>query len=147
MAKKRVHKEVKLKTETLIKVRFSEVDSMQVVWHGEYVKYFEDGREEFGRKYKGLGYKDFIDGVYLVPIVDLTVQFKRSLKYNDTAIVETKYIETEAAKICFEYVIRREEDGEIVATGTSTQVFLDVDGNLLLNAPEFYLNWKKRWLL
>ena len=36
-------------------VRFSEVDSMQVVWHGEYVRYFEDGREAFGRKYPGIG--------------------------------------------------------------------------------------------
>ena len=32
-------------------IRFSEVDSMGVVWHGNYAKYFEDAREEFGRKY------------------------------------------------------------------------------------------------
>ena len=40
---------------TTIKVRFSEIDSMQIVWHGEYVRYFEDGRESFGKHY-GLGY-------------------------------------------------------------------------------------------
>lgn len=34
---------------TTIKVRFSEIDSMQIVWHGEYVRYFEDGREAFGK--------------------------------------------------------------------------------------------------
>ena len=32
-----------------ITVRFSEVDAMQVVWHGEYIRYFEDGRESFGK--------------------------------------------------------------------------------------------------
>ena len=42
---------------TTIKVRFSEIDSMQIVWHGEYVRYFEDGRESFGKHY-GLGYMD-----------------------------------------------------------------------------------------
>lgn len=40
---------------TTIKVRFSEIDSMQIVWHGEYVRYFEDGREAFGKRY-GLDY-------------------------------------------------------------------------------------------
>ena len=40
-------------------IRFSEVDSMNVVWHGSYPLYFEDAREEFGRKY-GLGYMTFL---------------------------------------------------------------------------------------
>ena len=43
---------------TPLRVRFSEVDSMRVVWHGEYVRYFEDGREAFGEQYPGLGYLD-----------------------------------------------------------------------------------------
>ena len=41
-------------------IRFSEVDSMNVVWHGSYPLYFEDAREEFGRKY-GLGYMTFLN--------------------------------------------------------------------------------------
>lgn len=56
-------------------VRFSEVDSMQVVWHGEYVRYFEDGREAFGREYPGLGYLDFYANGYTAPIVDLQLQY------------------------------------------------------------------------
>ena len=38
-----------------INIRFHEVDSLRIVWHGHYLKYFEDGREAFGRKY-GIGY-------------------------------------------------------------------------------------------
>ena len=53
------------------KVSFYEMDPMQVVWHGEYVRYLEDGREAFGRRYPGIGYLDFynscgIHGVYTV---------------------------------------------------------------------------------
>ena len=55
---------------TTIKVRFSEIDSMQIVWHGEYVRYFEDGRESFGKHY-GLGYMDIYSEGYMVPIVEL----------------------------------------------------------------------------
>ena len=47
-----------LESESTFKVRFSEVDSMKIVWHGNYVHYFEDGREAFGKKYEGLSYLD-----------------------------------------------------------------------------------------
>ena len=138
--------EAALTSYTTIKVRFSEVDSMQIVWHGEYVKYFEDGREAFGREYVGLGYMDFYQSGYLTPIVDLQVGYKKSLKCNERAVVETRYIASEAAKIIFEYIIRRESDNEIVATGRTVQVFTDRIGELMLTSPEFYLKWKKRWI-
>ena len=50
--------EASLVNKTSLRVRFSEVDSMQIVWHGEYVRYFEDGREACGRECAGLGYMD-----------------------------------------------------------------------------------------
>lgn len=119
---------------------------MQVVWHGEYVRYFEDGREAFGRRFAGLGYADLAASGYLAPVVDAALQFKSPLRINDTAVVETRYIDTEAAKICFEYTIRRQSDGEIVATGSTTQVFVDGDYNLCLVQPDFYVEWKNKWL-
>ena len=130
---------------TEIRVRFSEVDLMNVVWHGEYVKYFEDGREDFGRHYEGLGYLDFYKHGVRAPIVDLHVQFRAPLTCNDIAIVETRYINTEAAKICFEYAIRRKHDEKLMAVGRSVQVFVKQDGSLELWCPEFYNEWKRKW--
>lgn len=118
---------------------------MQIVWHGEYVRYFEDGREAFGRQFPGLGYMDIYESGYMTPIVDLQLQFKSPLRCNEKAVVETRFIHTEAAKICFEYVIRRESNGEIVATGSTVQVFLNPDGELELTNPDFFLQWKRRW--
>lgn len=129
---------------TTVKVRFSEVDSMHVVWHGEYVRYFEDGRESFGRHY-GISYLDVAAQGYQIPVVELDCQFKQSLRYGDTAIVETRFIPCEAAKILFEYVIYRESDHTVVATGSTVQVFLNRASLLELNNPEFYLIWKKKW--
>jgi putative thioesterase len=119
---------------------------MHVVWHGEYIRYFEDGREDFGRRFAGLGYVDLAKSGYLIPVVDVTLQFKSPLRVDDTAVVETRYIDSEAAKICFEYTIRRQSDGEIVATGSTMQVFVDFEYNLCLIQPDFYVEWKKRWL-
>ncbi len=129
-----------------IKVRFSEVDSMRVVWHGEYVKYFEDGREAFGREFGGLNYDTIESDGYYIPIVKLELDYKIPLKCGDTAIVETKFINSRAAKILFEYVIYRESDMAVAATGRSMQVFTHADtGELELNTPQFFMDWKKRW--
>lgn len=129
---------------TTIKVRFSEIDSMQIVWHGEYVRYFEDGRESFGRHY-GLDYMSIHREGYVVPIVDLTCQFKQPLSFGEEAIVETRYIRCDAAKILFEYTIYRATDRSIVATGTTTQVFLNANKELELMNPDFYREWQKKW--
>lgn len=142
---RRKKSEASLVNKTSLRVRFSEVDSMQIVWHGEYVRYFEDGREAFGREFAGLGYMDIYASGYTAPIVELHLQYRKPLKVNDTAVVETRYIATEAAKVCFEYTIRSATDGEVVAEGSSTQVFLDSRGELQLLAPEFYRKWKERW--
>ncbi len=138
-------REAALINRTDIRVRFSEVDSMHIVWHGEYVKYLEDGREAFGEEFLGIGYMDIYRSGCTAPIVELHLEYKRSLRCGEMATVETRYIKTEAAKICFDYIIRRQSSGEVVATGRSTQVFLDGDGNLMLTSPQFYTQWKVQW--
>jgi acyl-CoA thioester hydrolase len=125
-------------------IRFSEVDSMRIVWHGNYLKYFEDGRESFGIRYN-LGYLDVYKHGILIPIVKINCDYKRPLEYGDSAIVETRYVPSEAAKIVFEYTIYRKRDNEVAATGSSTQIFLTPEGELILTAPEFFTGWKNKW--
>lgn len=136
------HKILSIKTETL--VRFSEVDSMGVVWHGNYIKYFEDGREAFGNKY-GLNYLDFFNNGILTPLVKLNCDFKQPLIYCEKAIVETKYIDCLAAKLQYEYIIYRSSNMEVVATGASVQAFLNTNRELMLTIPPFFAKWKKKW--
>lgn len=142
MKRKRKNKAA-LTDRTTIRVRFSEVDAMRIVWHGEYVRYFEDGRESFGSHY-GLGYMDICAAGYTVPIVELNCRFIHSLVFGETAVVETRFIDCEAAKIKFEYTIFRESNGEVVAEGESVQVFLNAENQLELVNPPFYLEWKKK---
>ncbi len=124
-------------------VRFSEVDSMTVVWHGNYVKYFEDGREEFGSQF-GLHYLDVYANELMTPVVKLSIDYKKPLNYGDTAIIETTYKNCDSAKIIFEYKIYRKSDGELAVTGESVQVFLNLKGELLLTLPPFMEEWKKK---
>jgi acyl-CoA thioester hydrolase len=124
-------------------VRFSEVDSMGIVWHGSYAKYFEDGREAFGKKF-GLGYMFIFKNGFYAPLVDLNFQYKKPLTYETKAIVETKFINSAAAKIQYEYRIFLPEDNSTICTGTSTQVFLNKDYQLEWFNPPFYEEWKAK---
>lgn len=125
-------------------IRFSEVDSMDVVWHGAYPLYFEDAREEFGKKY-GLGYMTIFANGYFAPIVELNFKYKKPLRYEMKPLIRITYRYSEAAKIIFEYEIS-DDEGTIYATGSSTQVFMDRNYNLIWENPEFYLSWKNKWL-
>ena len=127
-----------------VEVRFSEVDSMGIVWHGAYLKYLEDGREAFGEIFH-LGYMEMYAQGFYVPLVELDLKYKRPLNYPQTIFIDTIYIPCDAAKIKFEYKIYN-IDNKIITTGNSTQVFLDKQYNLMLNAPEFYLKWKEKYL-
>ena len=138
------HLSMELVDRTEIKVRFGEVDSMKIVWHGNYLKYFEDGRESFGARY-ALGYLDVYKHNVMIPLVRISCDFKRPLVYGDTALVETRFVNSEAAKIVFDYTVYRKRDMEVMATGSSVQVFLTPEGELLLVPPGFFTGWKKHW--
>lgn len=135
-----------LTTTIEIPIKFSEVDSLRVVWHGHYVRYFEDGREAFGKQYN-LGYLDIFENNGLaVPLVDLQVNFKRVLEYGDNAVIETKFINTPAAKLIFEYKISSAKHGYVACTGRSVQVFLTPKNKELhITIPPFIEQWKKKW--
>ena len=131
-----------LKASKLLDIRFSEVDSMGVVWHGSYPLYFEDAREEWGRKY-GFGYLDMFEHNFYAPLVDLQFQYKRPIIYGMRPRVDITYRPTEAAKIIYDYEIYDTNDESLLTTGHSVQVFMDKQYQLLWENPPFYEQWKK----
>jgi acyl-CoA thioester hydrolase len=133
-----------LSCRTLTKVRFNEVDSLGITWHGHYVRYFEDGREAFGEEY-GLRYLDYYQHGLATPIVSLHCDYKKPLRYGETALIETSFRDHPAAKVHFDYRIFNADTNELVASGATVQVFLDIESReLLLNTPAFFENWKQQ---
>jgi len=122
-------------------VRFSEVDAMKVIWHGNYVKYLEDGRESFGQTFD-LDYLRIAEEGFVDPIVNMNIDYKQFVKYGDSVIIETEYVNLPAAKLMFKYRIYRKSDHVLAAEATTTQVFLDNEGQLQLTNPSFFLDWK-----
>jgi acyl-CoA thioester hydrolase len=136
----------KLVSTTEVLVRFNEADPLGIVWHGHYIRYFEDGRENFGNQY-GIGYLDFYKNGFVIPVVDVNCSFKKPLRYGDSVIVETSFIPCDAAKIQFSYRLFNKKTMDLVASGNSVQVFLDKESSSLqLLNPPFFEEWKRKHL-
>lgn len=128
-------------TKIRVRVRFSEVDSIGMVWHGNYPKYLEDAREEFGREH-GLSYAGYMEHGILAPMVDMHIAYKCVARLDDVIEVEIRYVPSRGSKLIFDYVITRPEDGALIATATTIQLFTDMEGNLLLSTPDYIEAWK-----
>lgn len=116
---------------------------MNVVWHGNYLKYFEDAREAFGIHY-GMAYIDIYNSGFLTPIVKSEIEHKFPLKYGDKFRTKIALVKTIAAKIVYEYEILNVTTGKISAVGKTIQVFIDNQGELQLVSPRFYEEWFNR---
>ncbi|MBC8603389.1 acyl-CoA thioesterase [Parabacteroides acidifaciens] len=129
-----------------IQVKFSEIDSMRRVWHGSYVTYFEDGRESFGRRYPGIGYADMQRSGIYAPLYDIHIKYYAPLAINDVAIVHTHYVYQLGARLDYRYEVYRESDNKLCAVGNTTQLFIDPQGQLMVDKPDYYQAWQDRFL-
>jgi acyl-CoA thioester hydrolase len=107
-----------------VRVRYAETDQMAVVYHGNYAQYFEMGRVEWLRNL-GLSYKWMEENGIMLPVVSLTMNYKKPARYDDLIRVKTIFKSQTSVKIEFDYEIFNETD-ELLTTGTSMLVFVDM---------------------
>ena len=136
-----------LEETTALRVRFHEVDSLGIVWHGHYVSYFEEARRAFGRRY-GIDYPVFREHGIAAPVVSLWLDYKLPARMDDVLEVTARLYKNDAAKLEFAYEIACGR--KLLATGGSVQVFTKPDGELLLTSPPFleelYRQWEALWI-
>lgn len=82
---------------------------MGVVHHANYVSWFEIGRTEWIRN-TGIAYSKLERNGLLLPVVDLSIQFRQPARYDDLIAVFTKISDFSAARLQFKYEVRRVED-------------------------------------
>lgn len=113
-----------LHTEVEIEVPFFDVDSMDVVWHGHYVKYFEVARCALLDRI-GHNYRDMRDAGYAWRVIDLQVRYVRGAVFGQKIVVRAELIEWEN-RLVINYLIRDAASGERMTRGSSTQVAVHV---------------------
>jgi len=120
-----------------VRVRYSETDQMGVVYHGNYIPYFEIGRVEWLRN-KGVSYKTMEENGIALPIVSMTLNYKKPARYDELLTVKTKFRSQTSVKIEFDCEIWNEQN-ELLTTAHFILVFVDVKSGRPI-APPNYIN-------
>jgi len=127
-----------------VRVRFQDVDALQVVWHGHYLGYFEAGREALGEEY-GLGYRDVRAAGLVAPVVHAEVHYLQPARHGDELSVVARLHRHAGAVLDLSYEVRRHGDEALLATGRTRQVFTDAEGRLVLDPPALLRRFWEQW--
>lgn len=104
-------------SEKQVEVRYAETDQMGVVYHANYVIWCEIGRTQLVKDL-GFDYAELERSGYVSPVLDLSVQYKKALRYGQTATVRTWVESHGRLRTTYGYEILH-EDGSIAATAKS----------------------------
>jgi len=110
--------------ETEFTVEFFHLDPMQVVWHGNYINYFEIGRRILLEKI-GYDYTDMKESGYSFPVIEVYAKYIGSLRFLDRAKIKAILLEYEN-RLKMQFEIRNAKTGVIVTKGYSTHMAVDV---------------------
>lgn len=119
------------------RVRYGETDQMGYVYYGNYAQYFEMGRVEWLRKL-GVSYKQMENDGIMLPVLNLNVNYLQPAKYDDLLTLKTKLKKIPTAKIEFEYELFNEKN-ELLTTGYTSLVFVDMNKNKPMRCPNYLL--------
>lgn len=123
-----------------LRIPFYDVDSMGIVWHGHYVKYFEDARCRLLDKLD-YNYLSMRDSGYAWPVVDLRAKYVDSARFNQMVRVHAKLTEWEV-RLKIDYRIEDLETGRLLTKGYSVQVAVDLDSREMCFATPEILHRK-----
>ena len=134
--------------ETPLQVRFNEVDSYNVAWHGHYVAWMEVGRNDLAGRF-GMDAQQLSELGFLGPVVSLEVKYLNPARFKDEIVVRTSLRPSETATLVFLNEIVA-ADGRRLATGVTTHALTDLNGVMQFKLPAALaerLDTMKEWLV
>lgn len=126
--------------ESRVRVRYQETDQMKVVYHANYLVWFEIGRTDYIREL-GISYSHLEQMGVLLPVLEVQCKYIQAAKYEDELKVETTVSELKGVRLTFTYQVKRVKDDQLLAEGWTQHVFATADlkpVNLRSKMPELY---------
>ncbi|GAC1029984.1 acyl-CoA thioesterase [Pseudomonas sp. No.21] len=134
-----------IQAEVEVLVPFFDVDMMEVVWHGHYVKYLEVARCALLDKL-GHNYSQMRDAGYAWPIIDLQLRYIRGARFGQRIVVRADLVEWEN-RLKINYLITDAATGERLTRGSSVQVAVEIaTREMLLASPRVFVDAVERAL-
>ncbi|MBL0332279.1 MAG: acyl-CoA thioesterase [Chlorobiota bacterium] len=123
--------------ETTLRVRFTECDSMQVVHHSQYIRYFEIGRTEIMRA-KGLPYSVIEKEGFFIIVLSVECSYLKPARYDDVLTLKAKLRKLTGVRLYFDYEILNEKN-ELLVTGTTCHAFADSSNFKPVKPPKDFI--------
>lgn len=123
--------------ETKLRVRYAETDQMGVVYHSNYIVWFEVGRVDVLREL-GFSYREMESDGTALAVVDARCRYKVPARYDDVILLRTRLLNVRGALVHFGYEVIRNEDGVLLAEGETTHLVIDREMKRT-SMPEKYL--------
>ena len=116
-----------IKKECVFPISFHDTDAMQVVWHGNYIKFFELAREAMFEEF-GYSYEQMKQDKLIFPITEVSCKYRRSLTITDKALkVIAMLTDFDAKLVVFYEVYKVGDDKHLCAYGKTEQVAMTSD--------------------
>lgn len=128
-----------------IQLYYADTDMMGVIYHANYLKYFELGRTGFIEDL-GFNYLGMEESGYFAPVYDISITYKKPLRYGDQAFVKTWVELNDGIKTIYGYTVLNGHD-EICAEGKSTHIIVKKDNfrptSFKKAFPEWYVKYEE----
>ncbi|MCK4534426.1 MAG: acyl-CoA thioesterase [Syntrophobacterales bacterium] len=129
---------MKKKGEFRVRVIYADTDAMGIVYHANYIKWFEVGRAELMREI-GVVYSELELSGYKLPVTKMGCHYLSPARYDDVLVIETEITSLKQASVRFDYVIRDEKKERILAEGFTLHPFLNDEGKVV-RVPHYIVN-------
>ncbi len=124
-------------SETRIRVRYAETDQAGVVYHANYLVWFEVGRVELCRDH-GFNYRDMEkQSDAILPVIDLKITYRSPALYDDVILIRTRLKFLRTRSVSFIYEVYRAADMTLLAEGETYHVVVNKEGRAKSFPPEF----------
>jgi acyl-CoA thioester hydrolase len=110
-----------------VRVRYAETDKMGVVYHANYLVWFEIGRTDMLR-HAGWSYREMEADGFSLPVVEAFCRYRQSARYDDELDVRTRGMILSPVRVRFDYQVVRAADGNLLAEGHTVHAALDLQG-------------------
>ena len=117
------------------RVRYRECDPMGVAYHTHVLDWFEAARTEALRE-AGLPYRELEESGVIMPVVEATVRYHGSARYDDLLEIEAVFPEAPRVRVPIDYAVRRAGESEVLVSGRVTLCFVDVARGRPVPAPD-----------
>jgi acyl-CoA thioester hydrolase len=125
----------KLSHKTTIRVIYGDTDTMGIVYHANYLRWFEIGRTELFR-HMGLPYSEIESRGLMLPVSEVTCKYHTPAKYDDVLVIEATLNTAFRAGMQFDYAITSEDGTVVHTTGFTRHAFINGKGKVV-RPPDF----------